>query len=77
LVNYADFGENRQDTKFNSTHWVVVIGFDAEYVYIHDPDYWSGRRLEGSQHPVARDTFDWAWSDTLPNGAGRQALVIA
>jgi len=76
LVNYADFGLNRQDTNYNSTHWVVVVGFDAQSVYINDADYWSGRRLEGKDHPIPRDVFDYAWSNTLPNGQPRQALIV-
>lgn len=76
LVHYADFGDCRQDTKYNGLHWLVVVGYDAQNIYINDPDYWSGRRLEGMQHPIARAVFERAWSNTMPDALARQALVI-
>jgi len=76
LVNYTDFGDRRQDTKYNGLHWLVVVGYDAQNIYINDPDYWSGRRLEGMQHPIARAVFEHAWDNTMPDASNRQALVI-
>ena len=76
LVNYADFGDRRQDTKYTGLHWVIVVGYDRQNVYLNDPDYWSGRRLEGMQHPISRSVFERAWGNTMPDALSRQALVI-
>ncbi len=76
LVNYLDFGDRRQDTNYAGLHWIVVVGYDQANVYINDPDYWGGRRLEGMQHAIPRAVFDQAWGNTMPDALARQALVI-
>lgn len=75
LVDYAKFGDNRQDRNYNGLHWVVIVGYDAKYFYINDPDYWSGRRLEGDKHPVTRDTFIDAQETLAKGGKNRQVLI--
>lgn len=76
LLQYGDLGDDRQNVEYNGLHWVVVVGCDADHIYIHDPNYWGARRLEGQKHPVARAVFDHAWVDTMPDALARQALVI-
>lgn len=77
LVRYGDFGDQRQDFAYVGLHWIVIVGVDAENVYINDPDWWGERRLEGKCRPVSRAVFDHAWGNTLPEAFARQALVIA
>jgi len=76
LVKYSDFGDQRQDMKYAGLHWVVVVGYDRQNIYIHDPDYQGERRLEGMQHPIAKAMFERAWDNTMPDALNRQALVI-
>lgn len=73
LVRYSDFGDLRQDKNFVGTHWLVVVGFDAGSIIMHDPDW---RGTGGANFHVPRATFDKAWGDTMDEGLPRQALMI-
>lgn len=77
LVRYSHFGSQRQDLNYPGLHWVVVLGYDGGNVYIHDPDYWGERRIEGMRKPISRSVFSHAWDDTMPDAFSRQALVLA
>jgi len=76
LVKYGDLGSSRQDLNYPGLHWLVVVGFDAGNVFVHDPDYWGDRRAEGHARPISRVVFDAAWGNTLPDAINRQALVV-
>lgn len=76
LVRYADFGKFRQDTQYAGLHWVVVVGYDSENIYIHDPNHWGARRNEGKAKAIPRAMFDFAWGDTMPEAINRQMLVV-
>lgn len=76
LIRYQDFGSIRQDLAYTGLHWVVVIGFDADSIYVNDPDYWGARRLEGQGKSIPRALFNHAWGDTMPDAIAFQALVM-
>lgn len=76
LIRYLDFGMTRQDLTYAGLHWVVVIGFDADSIYVNDPDYWGARRLEGQGRAIPRAMFDHAWGNTMPDAIAFQALVM-
>jgi len=76
LVRYIAFGTHRQDIDYIGLHWVVVVGHDADHVYIHDPNYWGERRHEGASKAIPRIMFDTAWHDTMPEAVNGQMLVI-
>lgn len=76
LIRYQDFGSVRQDLAYTGLHWVVVVGFSADSIYINDPDYWGARRLEGQGRAVPRHLFEHAWGNTMPEALAFQALVV-
>lgn len=42
-----------------SPHWVVVTGYDAQHIYVHDPDYEEGVALVECQYvPVLKSDFE-------------------
>lgn len=76
LIRYTDFGSIRQDLAYTGLHWVVVVGFDVDSVYVNDPDYWGARRLEGRGRAIPRHLFERAWGNTLPDAMAYQGLVM-
>jgi ribosomal protein S18 acetylase RimI-like enzyme len=57
-------------------HWVVVTGFDAHFVYVHDPfvDYENGETpLDSIDMPIQRDEFSRM---TRYGRVGLQAVVL-
>ena len=57
-------------------HWVVVTGFDAHFIYVHDPfvDYENGETpLDSINMPIQRDEFSRM---TRYGRVGLQAVVL-
>jgi hypothetical protein len=73
LINYGTLVEkgHTQYLNFKGAHFVVAIGMDAEFVYIHDP-YSTNKKGEARAIPI--DNFWQAWKDavkdTNPDRAG-------
>jgi len=58
LAAYPDAIKNQD--KFAGTHWVAVVGIDARFVYIMDPDFWKARRNDGDYRQIPIAAFDEA-----------------
>ena len=67
LINYGRLvdGGLTQFTNFKGSHFVVVVGMDAGYIYVHDP-YHSDGKGEACAFPI--DLFWKAWSDAIKDG---------
>jgi len=76
LIKYVELGDSRQDLNYSGLHWLVVVGYDADSVFVNDPDHWDERRDEGRRKPIPRAVFDAAWGSTMPDAINRQALVV-
>jgi Peptidase_C39 like family len=75
LIHYAPLVEADLTEKhdFKKAHFVVLIGIDAKFIYIHDPYTTEGN---GEAVPVPIDLFMQAWKDaTLDNNMAYQGLV--
>ena len=59
LINYGCI-PGRQNVSDRAGHFVVVVGYSPESIYIHDPDFWGARRSEGRNFEVSRADFDAA-----------------
>ncbi len=75
LVKYSHWsqikpGSSTQDG-FTGPHFVVVVGYGDDNIYINDPNYWSPRREEGHRKAWSEALFNLAWSNvgtaSLPN----------
>lgn len=72
LVHYGawsqlDRGVSTQ-SQFLGPHFVVVVGFDDEHVYVNDP-LWSGnRRHEGNRKKWTYAEFNQAWGTVHEDG---------
>ena len=78
LVHYGDFS-SRQDKGFSGGHFMLVVGYQANGVYVNDPDFWGNYRNDGDHHFYTWADFLNGWNN-CPNDGGNPAnsyLVIA
>ena len=59
LISYA-YIKARQNQADGAGHFVVVRGYDAEHVYINDPDFYGSRRADGDNLAVPIAEFEAA-----------------
>jgi len=57
LISYSYIKE-RQNQADGAGHFVVVRGYDAEHVYINDPDFWTAQRNRGENFAVPAAEFE-------------------
>ena len=77
LVHYGAFSElapgRSTQSEFTGPHFVLVVGYDAEGVTVHDPLWRGERRGEGADHPWPNAVWLQAWTrcheDGNPDGA--------
>jgi uncharacterized protein YvpB len=73
LIKYATLVDKglTQFADFRGAHFVVVIGMDAQYVYINDP---YATKSKGEARPIPIDIFWQAWKEAIqdnnPDRAG-------
>lgn len=62
LVHYGTWSERGMtESKFKGPHFVVVVGYDDEHIYIHDPLFTPARRASGANRVIPRGLFFEAW----------------
>jgi uncharacterized protein YvpB len=57
LLRYGELIGN-QDVTFTGGHFLVVVGYDTNGVYVNDSNWWGSRRLEGFRRRIAYDRFE-------------------
>lgn len=69
LIHYGAWSKiGITQNSFRGPHFVVVLGYDEEYIYINDP-LWSGsRRWEGEHKRLTYRQFEAAWSTASKDG---------
>ncbi len=78
IVNYQSIPEQKRYSKtYNAGHFVVVVGFNADHILVHDPFWADDQADRGAFVSLARADFDRAWSTVAPgNTLSRQALRL-
>ena len=69
LIHYGawrSLGLNQ--SSFTGPHFVVVLGYDQEHVYVNDPLWWGTRRWEGEHRRLTNAQFEAAWSTASKDG---------
>lgn len=77
LLRYSEISGNQDD--FAGAHFWTVIGYQGEFVYVNDPDWWQPRRDEGARRIVPLAEFESAIGALLLETGNQafQALVLA
>jgi uncharacterized protein YfcZ (UPF0381/DUF406 family) len=68
IVHYGDL-PGRQDP-YTGGHAIVVTGYDDNYIYTNDPDFYSPKRCEGFVKAYPTAAFNKAWLSTADGNAG-------
>lgn len=76
LVNYA-FWDPIVKNGFKGSHFVLVVGYDDEKVYIHDPLFKGTRRDQGRYCAYTHDQYLDAWGGFAPGQNPNYAALIS
>jgi hypothetical protein len=69
LVHYGSWSSTgKTQSNFTGPHFVVVVGYDDEYIYVHDPLWWGNRRKEGERKRWTYKEFEKAWKECSKDG---------
>ncbi|MBN2503180.1 MAG: C39 family peptidase [Anaerolineales bacterium] len=73
LVHYGSFvevnpGVSTQNTSFTGPHFVVVVAYDDDHIYVNDPLWWGSRRSEGFRKAWTYNQFLKAWGSNHIDG---------
>ena len=69
LVHYGTWVKTgKTQSKFTGPHFVVVVAYDDEHIYVHDPLWWGTRREEGARKQWTNEEFVAAWSTASKDG---------
>lgn len=69
LVHYGAWSSlGKTQNKFIGPHFVVVVGFDKDHVYVNDPLWKGARRYEGERFAWTNEEFLAAWSSASKDG---------
>jgi hypothetical protein len=69
LVHYGAWrNKGLTQSSFKGPHFVVVVGFDDDHIYVNDPLWWGTRRLEGEHKQLTNRQFEAAWSTASYDG---------
>lgn len=66
LVNYEHL--DAQLNNFSGAHFLVIVGYDDKYIYVHDPLYSGASRGLGAYKAWEYERFLKAWSDCVKQG---------
>lgn len=75
LVHYGNIPK-RQDTGFYGPHFLNVVGYDENGVYLNDPNYWDSRKDEGKNKFVSWNEFIKAWENATIDGNPSRSMIV-
>ena len=69
LVHYGEWSKlGKTQSSFTGPHFVVVVGYDENYIYVNDPLWWGDRRSEGEHKRWTYSEFTTAWANAHKDG---------
>ncbi|MCB2179667.1 C39 family peptidase [bacterium] len=69
LVHYGAWSSlGKTQNRFTGPHFVVVVGYDKNYIYVNDPLWKGSRRYEGERFAWTHKEFLAAWSTASKDG---------
>jgi uncharacterized protein YvpB len=78
LVNYGKWNDIEEIARnnFSGAHFVVVVGYDADHIFIHDPLFRFPNREKGSYYVLRRQRFLDGWGAALDTGNPNFGAVL-
>lgn len=65
-----------QDT-FEGGHWLVVVGYEGNFILVNDPDFWRARASDGDHRRIPVEVFEMALGAVAPGcTVGYQGLIV-
>ena len=69
LVHYGAWSKlGKTQSSFTGPHFVVIVGYDEDYIYVNDPLWWGSRRNEGHRKKWTYKEFEKAWNTASKDG---------
>lgn len=69
LVHYGAWSKlGKTQSSFRGPHFVVIVGYDEDYIFVNDPLWWGSRRSEGERKRWTYKQFEAAWSTASKDG---------
>ena len=69
LVHYGAWSSlGKTQSSFTGPHFVVVVGYDEDFIFVNDPLWWGTRRGEGERKRWTYAEFDKAWKTASKDG---------
>lgn len=69
LVHYGAWSNlGKTQSSFTGPHFVVIVGYDEDYIYVNDPLWWGSRRSEGERKRWTYQEFEAAWNSASKDG---------
>lgn len=66
LVNYEHLDARLNN--FNGAHFLIIVGYDDKYIYVHDPLYNGATRGLGAYKAWEHERFMRGWNDCAKQG---------
>lgn len=75
LIKYGNLLESSQINNFDGSHFFVVVGYDEDNIYVHDPLY-QVIDSKGAYYKINNETFLKAWGGFTPSENPNFAALI-
>lgn len=80
VLAFLHYGSiTKRQSTFNGGRFVVVVGYDADHIYLHDPDWRGDSRGGGEYMQISTAEFELAYGETGSHKTGSlpyQSLFI-
>lgn len=63
-------------SQFEGPHFVVVLAYDDQHIYVNDPLWWGDKRKEGERKRWTNEEFISAWTSAEKDGNRNYSCIL-